>query len=122
MKVRPGESVLVDGTAGGVGSLAVQITKGLEAGQVIATAGTHERRSYASGIGADAAVDYGKPHWPKAVLKATGERGVDIILELLAAISSSRTSSAWRPLAATSSSDRHAGRALRLRRDCSPHC
>jgi len=80
-EVRPGESVLVHGAAGGVGSLAVQIAKALGAGLVIATAGTDERRAYARSIGADVAVDYGKPDWPKAVADATGGRGVDIILE-----------------------------------------
>ena len=69
------------GAAGGVGSLAVQIAKALGAGQVIATAGSDERRAYARSIGADVAVDYAKPDWPTTVLDATGGRGVDIILE-----------------------------------------
>jgi len=80
-KVRPGESVLVHGAAGGVGSLAVQIAKALGAGQVVATAGSDERRAYARSIGADISVDYGEPDWPNAVLEATEGRGVDIILE-----------------------------------------
>jgi NADPH:quinone reductase len=80
-KVQAGESVLVHGGAGGVGSLAVQIAKALGAGQVIATAGSDERRAYTRSIGADVAVDYAKPDWPKVVLEATGGRGVDIILE-----------------------------------------
>ena len=80
-KVQLGESVLVHGAAGGVGSLAVQIAKALGAGQVIATAGSDERRTYTLSIGADVAVDYAKPDWSKAVLEATDGRGVDIILE-----------------------------------------
>jgi NADPH:quinone reductase len=80
-KVQPGESVLVHGAAGGVGSLAVQIAKALGAGLVIATAGSDERRAYTLSIGADVAVDYAKPDWPNAVLEATDGRGVDIILE-----------------------------------------
>src|SRR5271170_3833290 len=76
-----GESVLVHGAAGGVGSLAVQIAKALGAGQVIATAGSEERRAYTLSIGADVAVDYAKADWTTAVLDATGGRGVDIILE-----------------------------------------
>jgi NADPH:quinone reductase len=80
-KLQAGESVLVHGAAGGVGSLAVQIAKALGAGQVIATAGSEERRAYARSVGADTAVDYTKLDWPKAVLEATGGRGVDIILE-----------------------------------------
>ena len=80
-RMQPGESVLVHGAAGGVGSLAIQIAKTLGARQVIATAGTDERRAFTRSIGADVAVDYGKLDWPKVVLDATGGRGVDIILE-----------------------------------------
>jgi NADPH:quinone reductase len=80
-ELRPGESVLVQGAAGGVGSLAVQIAKALGAGLVIATAGTEEKRAFTRSIGADVAVDYEQPDWPKAVLEHTGGRGVDIILE-----------------------------------------
>jgi NADPH:quinone reductase len=60
-KVWPGESVLVHGAAGGVGSLAVQIAKALGARQVIATAGSDERRAYARSIGADISVDMASP-------------------------------------------------------------
>ena len=80
-QVRPGDSVLVHGAAGGVGSLAVQIAKILGAGRVIATASTDEKRAFTRSVGADIAVDYTKPDWPKAVLEYTGGRGVDIILE-----------------------------------------
>ena len=80
-KLQPGESVPVHGAAGGVGSLAVQIAKALGAGQVIATAGSDERRANTRSIGADIAIDYGKSDWPETVLEATGDRGVDIILE-----------------------------------------
>ena len=79
--LRPGESVLVQGGAGGVGSLAIQIAKALGAGVVVATAGTEEKRAHTLELGADFAVDYEKPDWPKAVLDHTGGRGVDIILE-----------------------------------------
>jgi NADPH2:quinone reductase len=73
--------VLVHGAAGGVGSLAVQIAKILGARPVLATAGTDEKRAFARGLGADFAVDYSVPDWPKAVLDHTGGRGVDVILE-----------------------------------------
>jgi len=80
-QLRPGESVLVQGGAGGVGSLAIQIAKTLGAGLLIATAGTEEKRAFTRSLGADFAVDYEKPDWPKAVLEHTGGRGVDVILE-----------------------------------------
>jgi NADPH2:quinone reductase len=79
--VKPGESVLVHGGAGGVGSLAIQIAKLLGAGQVIATAGSVDKRAYVLNIGADVAVDYGQHDWPSVVLERTAGQGVDIILE-----------------------------------------
>jgi NADPH2:quinone reductase len=80
-QLMPGESVLVQGAAGGVGSLAVQIAKIIGAGHIIGTASTEEKREFVRSLGADVAVDYEKPDWPKTVLEHTGGRGVDIILE-----------------------------------------
>jgi NADPH:quinone reductase len=80
-QLRPGESVLVHGAGGGVGSLAVQIAKSMGAGFVVASAGSEEKRALARSLGADKTVDYDLPGWPKVVLEATGGRGVDIVLE-----------------------------------------
>jgi NADPH:quinone reductase len=80
-RLRAGETVLVHGAAGGVGSLAVQIAKALGAGKVIATASSEARREFARSIGADLAIAYDDPAWPKAVLDYTGGRGADVILE-----------------------------------------
>jgi NADPH2:quinone reductase len=80
-QLRPGESVLVHGAAGGVGSLAVQIAKALGAGTVIGTASSEERRAFVRGIGADLAIGYDDPSWPRTVLDHTQGRGVDVILE-----------------------------------------
>jgi NADPH2:quinone reductase len=81
--LREGESVLVQGAAGGVGSLAVQIAKALGAGTVIGTASSEVRRAFARGIGADHAIAYDTPDWPQTVLELTGGRGVDVILETI---------------------------------------
>lgn len=80
-QIKPGETVLVQGAAGGVGSIAVQIAKLLGAGLVIGTASTPEKRAFARNLGADLAVDYEQPDWTDSVLAATNGRGVDIILE-----------------------------------------
>ena len=79
--LRPGESVLVQGAAGGVGCLAVQIAKALGAGIVIGTASSEERRGFVRSLGADHAIAYDTPNWTDKVLEATQGRGVDIILE-----------------------------------------
>src|SRR5919199_5062754 len=57
-KVARGESVVVISGAGGVGSLAVQLGKPLaDAGRIIATASSEEKRELTMQLGADAAVD-----------------------------------------------------------------
>ncbi len=76
--LRPGESVLVHGGSGGVGSVAIQTARLLGAGLIIATASTEEKRALARGIGADTAISYDSPDWPEEVLKCTNGRGVDV--------------------------------------------
>jgi NADPH2:quinone reductase len=56
LRVRPGETVIVPAASGGVGSLAVQLAKRAGA-RVVAMAGTPEKRTFASDLGADAVVD-----------------------------------------------------------------
>src|SRR5256714_5606877 len=56
-RVAEGESVVVHGAAGGVGSIAVQLGHPLGAGRVIATASSEGKRALALELGADVAVD-----------------------------------------------------------------
>jgi NADPH2:quinone reductase len=79
--LRPGESVLVHGAAGGVGGLAVQIAKALGAGLIIGTASTAERREFVKTLGADAAISYDETGWTEQVRDLTSGRGVDVLLE-----------------------------------------
>jgi NADPH:quinone reductase len=81
MQIRAGESVLVQGASGGVGSLAVQIAKILGAGLVLGTASTGEKLEFIRSLGADDAIDYTHEDWPKLVLEKIGGRGVDVLLE-----------------------------------------
>ena len=76
-----GESLLVHGAAGGVGSLAVQIAKALGAKPVIGTASTAERREFVKSLGADAAISYEEPGWTEQVRELTEGRGVDVLIE-----------------------------------------
>ncbi|MBC8139879.1 MAG: zinc-binding dehydrogenase [Armatimonadetes bacterium] len=80
-RLAPGESVLVNAAAGGVGSLAVQIAKLKGAGVVVGTASTEDKRRMVTELGADAAVDYTQSGWSKSVLDATGGKGVDVFLD-----------------------------------------
>lgn len=80
-RLAEGESVLVEGAAGGVGGFAVQLAKLYGAGKVIAAASTAEKRAHAVGLGADASVDYTMAGWAAEVRVLTGGSGVDVVLE-----------------------------------------
>ncbi len=81
--LRPGETFLVHGGAGGVGQFAIQYAKGLGC-TVITTCGTAAKREFCRGLGADAALDYHQD-WVAGVKEATGGRGVDVILDVMGA-------------------------------------
>jgi len=80
-EVKPGQSVLVNAAAGGVGSLAVQIAKIFGAGRVLGTASTEEKRAWVRQLGADETIDYTQDGWADAVKAATDGRGVDLFLD-----------------------------------------
>ncbi len=81
-RLQPGEAVLVQGAAGGVGSYAVQLAKLGGAGTVIGAASTPEKREKVLELGADYAVDYTQEGWPERVRGLTGGHGVDVLLEM----------------------------------------
>src|SRR6266480_4087922 len=80
---KPGETVLVHGASGGVGTAAVQLARarGLRA---FGTAGSDEGRKLVREQGADEVFDHRAPEHFEHVMNATGRRGVDVIVELLA--------------------------------------
>ncbi|RSK27358.1 alcohol dehydrogenase [Bacillus sp. HMF5848] len=78
-----GESILIHASAGGVGSLAVQLARIWKADKIIATASSSEKLSLAMELGATHGVDYTKSDWEKEVLQITEGRGVDVALEMV---------------------------------------
>lgn len=79
--LRAGETVLVEGT-GGVGLFGLQIAKAHGA-EVIVISGSADKLERAKALGADHGIDRSKDDWVEAVLRITGGRGVDHILELV---------------------------------------
>jgi len=82
-KAHASETVLVHGASGGVGIAAVQIARSMGL-TVLGTAGTPTGLEIAKREGAHQVFDHRKTGYQEKILKATGNRGVDIILEMLA--------------------------------------
>ncbi len=76
----PGESVLVLGAAGGVGSAAIAVAKAMGA-YVVAAASTEDKRQAALGFRADAAVDYTAPDWRDALKALLADRGLNMVYD-----------------------------------------
>jgi NADPH2:quinone reductase len=79
----PGETLLVHGASGGVGTAAVQMARA-HGMTVIGTAGTDKGLRLIRQQGATHALNHHDPKYLDQVRSITGGRGVDIILEMLA--------------------------------------
>jgi NADPH:quinone reductase len=82
-QVRPGETVLVHGASGGVGTAAVQLARAAGL-RVLGTAGTEAGRQAALDSGANQVFDHKAPDLWDQILGATQGKGVDIIIEVMA--------------------------------------
>ncbi len=80
---RAGETVLVHGASGGVGVAAVQFARA-QGLAVLGTAGTRRGLDLVRQEGAHQAFDHSKGGHVEQILKATGGKGVDVVLEMLA--------------------------------------
>ena len=80
---KPGEAVLVHGASGAVGTAAVQLARA-DGLRVFGTAGSDQGLKLAREQGAHEVFDHRAPDHFEEVMKATGGRGVDIIVEMLA--------------------------------------
>lgn len=80
-----GETVLIHAAGSGVGVAAIQIAKAMGASLVIGTAGSAGKIEQARALGMDVGVNYREQDFADEVLKATGGRGVDVILDVIGA-------------------------------------
>ncbi|TAM11800.1 MAG: NADPH:quinone reductase [Nevskiaceae bacterium] len=88
-QAQPGETVLVHGATGAVGLAAVQLARAAGL-RVIATGGSAAGRARVVAQGAALVLDHHAEDIGPAVLLATGGRGVDVIVELLANVNLGR--------------------------------
>lgn len=78
--LKPGETLLVLGAAGGVGLATVHLGKAMGA-RVIAAASTDAKRQLTLEHGADFAIDYTQPGWREQVKELTGGKGADVVYD-----------------------------------------
>ena len=84
-RLKPGETLLMQGASAGVGLMGMQIAKLMGASLVMGTSTNAQRRARLNEFGCDLAIDSGEPQWPEEVKKATGGKGVDVIVDLVSA-------------------------------------
>jgi NADPH2:quinone reductase len=79
-RLQPGETLLILGAAGGVGSAAIAVAKTLGA-HVIAAASSEAKRQAALASGADQVLDYSQPDWRDALKAATAASGLQLVYD-----------------------------------------
>jgi NADPH2:quinone reductase len=79
-RLKPGETLVVLGAAGGVGQAAVEIGK-LMGARVIAGASSDDKLAFCRGLGADAVVNYGTSDRREALRGHTQGAGIDVIYD-----------------------------------------
>lgn len=77
------ETLLVHGGASGIGTTAIQLARAL-GHQVYATVGSDERVRAVQALGATLGINYKTQDYAAVVKEATGGRGVDVILDMVA--------------------------------------
>jgi putative PIG3 family NAD(P)H quinone oxidoreductase len=83
-RLRPGETLLVHGGAGCIGTFAIQFAKAI--GAVVAcTAGSPAKLARCRELGADLAISYRDDDFTTAVRDFTEGRGADVILDIIGA-------------------------------------
>ncbi|MDQ3491588.1 MAG: quinone oxidoreductase, partial [Acidobacteriota bacterium] len=80
--LKAGQTILIHAAAGGVGTLLVQLAKRRGA-TVIGTASNEEKLQKVVALGADFAINYTDTDWTEQVLEATGNNGVEVIIEMV---------------------------------------
>ena len=83
-KLQPGETVLVNGATGVTGRIAVQVSKMLGAGKVIATGRNERSLQLLLGLGADSVIDLKQPEERLTeAFAAAAADGIDVVIDFL---------------------------------------
>ncbi|MGL4835059.1 MAG: NAD(P)H-quinone oxidoreductase [Shewanella sp.] len=79
--LKAGETVLIHGGSGGIGSCAIQLASAFGA-KVIATTGQEEKREYCLALGAERVVNYRTEHFVSEVMDFTQGEGVNVVFDI----------------------------------------
>ena len=79
-QLKTGETLLVLGAAGGVGTAAIQIGK-IVGARVIAAASSDEKCEFCKSLGADATINYSTSNIRDELKKLTGGKGPDVVYD-----------------------------------------
>ena len=82
-RLKRGETMLMQGASAGVGLMGMQIAKLMGASLVMGASTSAARRARLKEYGCDVAINSSDPNWPKEVRKATGDKGVNLIVDLV---------------------------------------
>jgi putative PIG3 family NAD(P)H quinone oxidoreductase len=82
--LKPDETILVHGGAGGIGTMAIQLASQLGA-RVLTTAGTAEKLALCASLGADVTINYRDEDFVEVAREATDGHGADVILDNMGA-------------------------------------
>jgi NADPH2:quinone reductase len=81
-RLAAGETVLIHGGSSGIGTTAIQLATAFGA-RVITTAGTPEKCAACRKLGAEIAINYKTEDFVAATKQATGDRGADVVLDIV---------------------------------------
>jgi len=79
--LKAGETVLIHGASGGIGSAAIVLAKAFGA-RVVVTSGSDEKCAYCRKLGADLAINYQNENFVSAVMEFTQDKGVEVVFDV----------------------------------------
>lgn len=82
-ELKPGETILIHGGSGGIGTAAIQVARAIGA-TVFATARTAEKCRVCEELGATRAINYAEEDFVEIVKAATGGIGCDVVIDMVA--------------------------------------
>jgi len=82
-RLQRGETMLMQGASSGMGLMGMQIAKLMGASLVLGTSTNPQRRAQLKEFGCDVALDPRDSYWPQEVKRVTGDKGVNLIVDLV---------------------------------------